>query len=176
MATMGSPPRQSARGRVPPESTRDHAGAPALRVPPPLYYAAAFAAGLLLRGVSVPLPIGAGSATVAIGAVVLAAGAALALAGVVEVVRHHTTIVPHHAVATLVTSGAYRLSRNPMYTGLALAYLGGTALANSWWPLVTLPLALLAVWALVVVPEERYLTVHFGQAYADYRSRTRRWL
>ena len=39
--------------------------------------------------------------------------------GVRAVVRHRTTIVPHRPVATLVTTGAYRVSRNPMYTGLA---------------------------------------------------------
>ena len=156
--------------------TAPGAGARVLRVPPPLYYGAGFTAGMLLRGVGVPLTIGARPTTVVVGAVVLAAGVALALAGIAEVVRHRTTIVPHRPVSTLVTTGIYRRSRNPMYTGLAIAYLGGALLTGSWWPLAALPLALLAVRGLVIAPEERYLAGNFGQTYIDYRARARRWL
>jgi protein-S-isoprenylcysteine O-methyltransferase Ste14 len=130
----------------------------------------------MLRAATVPLALGARPATAVVGAVVLAAGAALALAGVIEVVRHQTTIVPHHGVSALVTTGAYRVSRNPMCAGLAIAYLGGALLAGSWWPLATFPLALLAVRGLVVGSEERYLAGQFGQTYIDYRARVRRWL
>jgi protein-S-isoprenylcysteine O-methyltransferase Ste14 len=92
------------------------------------------------------------------------------------VIRHRTTIVPHHPVAALITTGAYRWSRNPMYTGLAIAYLGGALLVGSWWPAALWPLAVLAVARLVIRPEERYLTERFGQTYADYRAQVRRWL
>jgi len=162
-------------GNTTPDTTPDR-GAQVLRIPPPLYYGAAFAVGLLLRGTSVPLTIGARPAIVLLGAGALAAGAALSFAAVIAVVRHHTTIVPHHAASTLITTGAYRLSRNPMYTGLAIAYLGGALLAGSWWPLVTLPLVLLVGRRVVIEPEERYLIGRFGQTYLDYRARSRRWL
>lgn len=159
-----------------PSATTPDQAAQVLRIPPPLYYGAAFVVGLLLRGAGAPLPIGARPATAVVGAVVLAAGAALALAGVAGVVRHHTTIVPHRTVSTLVTTGVYRISRNPMYAGLGIAYLGGALLVGSWWPLVTLPLALLAVRGLVIAAEERHLASQFGQTYLDYQARTRRWL
>jgi len=100
----------------------------------------------------------------------------LAFAGVATVIRHRTTIVPHHPVATLLTGGVYRLSRNPMYTGLAIAYLGLALLFGSWWPLMLWPLVIVAVRHLVIRPEEQYLTQRFGQTYTDYRSRVRRWL
>ncbi len=161
---------------APAPQVRAERGARVPRVPPPFYYGVAFAAGMLLRGAGGALAIGARPATAVIGAVVLAAGVALALAGIVEVVRHRTTIVPHRPVSTLVTTGAYRISRNPMYTGLALSYLGGALLAGSWWPPVTFPLALLAVRGLVIGPEERHLAGKFGQTYLDYRTRVRRWL
>jgi len=47
--------------------------------------------------------------------------------------RHRTAIVPHHAVSRLATTGAHRISRNAMYTGLAIAYVGGALLTGSWW-------------------------------------------
>ena len=103
-------------------------------------------------------------------------GLALAVAGIAAVIRHRTTIVPHHPVATLVTGGAYRLSRNPMYTGLAVAYLGLALLFGSWWPLALWPLVIVAVRQLVIRPEERYLAGRFGQTYTDYQARVRRWL
>jgi protein-S-isoprenylcysteine O-methyltransferase Ste14 len=154
--------------RVTSQGENQHLGALVLHVPPPLHYGAAFAAGMLLRAATVPLALGARPPAAVIGAVVLAAGAALALAGIIEVMRHQTTIVPQHAVSALVTTGAYRISRNPMYAGLAIAYLGGALLAGSWWPLATFPLALLAVRDIVIGPE--------GQTYLNCRTRVRRWL
>jgi protein-S-isoprenylcysteine O-methyltransferase Ste14 len=129
----------------------------------------------VLRHVA-PWPIGSGVDLVIPGAIVLAAGVAIAVAGVVGVVRHSTTIVPHHEVSALVTSGVYRWSRNPMYTGLALQYVGGALLAGSWWPLVLWPLVVLVIRLAVIGPEERYLATRFGPAYASYCARVRRWL
>ncbi|GAA1543863.1 isoprenylcysteine carboxylmethyltransferase family protein [Dactylosporangium maewongense] len=147
-------------------------GARVIFIPPPAYYAVGLAGGMAIDS-AVAAPLGAHPA---VGIAVAVPGLALAAAGVAAVVRHRTTIVPHHPVSTLVTGGAYRLSRNPMYTGLAVVYLGLALLFGSWWPLVLLPLVLLAVRLLVIRPEERYLTERFGQTYTDYRSRVRRWL
>lgn len=162
--------------RVASPGTASLPGARVFRLPPPLYYGVAFGAGMLMRHLTVPLDIGGGRAAVAAGAGLLVAGASLALAGAIAVVRRRTTIVPHRPVSILVTSGPYRVSRNPMYTGVAIAHLGGALLSGSWWPLATLPFALLMVRRVVIDPEERYLAGRFGQAYADYRGRTRRWL
>jgi protein-S-isoprenylcysteine O-methyltransferase Ste14 len=154
------------------EATR---GARVIYIPPPLYYGAGFAAGMLLDSL-VPLPVGGRPATAVAGVVVGVLGLALTFAGVGEVIRHRTTIVPHRPVAALITTGAYRWSRNPMYTGLAIAYLGSALLVGSWWPVVLLPLAVFGMTRLVIRPEERYLGERFGQTYADYRTRVRRWL
>ena len=150
-------------------------GARVIFIPPPLYYAAGLAVGMAINA-GVALPLGGRRATAVAGAVVAAFGLTLAFTGVAAVIRHRTTIVPHHPVATLITSGAYRLSRNPMYTGLAIAYLGLALLLGSWWPLALWPLVIVAVRQLVIGPEERYLTQRFGQTYTDYQSRVRRWL
>lgn len=123
-----------------------------------------------------PLRLPGTAVVTVLGGVLLVAGTALTAAGVAAVVRHRTALLPHHAVSTLVTSGAFRLSRNPMYTGFALAYLGGGLLLGSWWPLLTLPAVLVAVRRLVIDREERYLGSRFGDEYARYRQEVRRWL
>jgi len=110
-----------------------------------------------------------------VGVVVLTAGAGLCVAAISAVVRNQTTIVPHRPVSRLVTVGAYRISRNPMYSGLAIAYVGGALLLGSWWPLATLPIALVLVRNLVIGPEERYLADRFGQTYLDYQTHVGRW-
>jgi protein-S-isoprenylcysteine O-methyltransferase Ste14 len=150
-------------------------GARVIHIPPPLYYAAGLAVGMAVDSF-VALPLGGRPATLVVGMLVAVLGLALAFTGVAGVVRHRTTIVPHHPVATLLTSGAYRLSRNPMYTGLAIAYLGLALLCGSWWPLALWPLVIVAVRQLVIHPEEEYLAHRFGRTYTDYQSRVRRWL
>jgi protein-S-isoprenylcysteine O-methyltransferase Ste14 len=150
-------------------------GARVIFIPPPLYYAAGLAGGMAIN-IGIALPLGGRPAIAVAGAVAAALGLVLAFAGVTAVIRHRTTIVPHHPVTTLLATGAYRLSRNPMYTGLAIAYLGPALLLGSWWPLALWPLVIVAVRQLVIRPEEQYLSERFGQAYADYQSRVRRWL
>ena len=150
-------------------------GARVIRIPPPLYYAAGLAGGMAANGFRA-LPLGGRPATAVAGALATALGMGLAVAAVAAMIRHRTTIVPHHPVATLLTGGAYRLSRNPMYTALAIAYLGLALLLDSWWPLALWPLVILAVRHLVIGPEEEYLTRRFGQTYTDYQTRVRRWL
>ena len=155
-----------------PDAGAKEAGAPVPRVPPPLYFGVTFGVGMAVQasnslGLHVPA---------AAGAAVLLAGISLTALAVVSVARAGTTIVPHHAVAVLLTTGAFRVSRNPMYAGIAIAYVGGALLAGSWWPLILLPLPLAAIHFLVIAREERYLTEKFPAPYAAYRSRTRRWL
>ena len=150
-------------------------GAKVFPVPPPLYYGAAFATGMFLHG-AVALDIPGRPASALVGAAILVAGLALDLAGVAAVITHRTTIIPHRPVTTLITTGIYRFSRNPMYTGLAMMVAGGALLAGTGWPLVFLPLARIAVRQLTIRPEETYLAERYGPVYADYRLRVRRWL
>lgn len=150
-------------------------GARVFPIPPPLYYGAAFAGGMVLHG-AVPLEVQARPTSAVVGAALLIAGLALDAAGVAAVIAHRTTIVPHRPVSKLITTGVYRFSRNPMYTGLAIMVAGGALLAGTWWPVVLLPLAVLAVRQLAIGPEETYLAERYGSIYADYQHRVRRWL
>lgn len=157
-----------------PVDSDSRTGAAVPFVPPPLYYVAGLAVGLLVHR-AVPLPAD-GPVVTAIGVLLAVAGAGLVAGGVAGVVRHRTTIVPHHAVSALVVDGAYRWSRNPMYTGLAVAYLGAALLLGSWWPVLLWPAVVAVVDRLVVRREEEYLARRFGEPYAEYTARVRRWL
>jgi protein-S-isoprenylcysteine O-methyltransferase Ste14 len=70
----------------------------------------------------------------------------------------------------------YRFTRNPMYLGLALLQVGLAMVTNALWPLLTLPLVMVAVRRLVIDREERYLETKFGEEYRAYKARVRRWL
>ncbi|HVF13269.1 MAG TPA: methyltransferase [Acidimicrobiales bacterium] len=113
-----------------PEAPALAKGARVFPIPPPLYYGAAFAAGMFVQK-AVPLDVPARPASALVGAILVVVGLALDAAGVATVIAHHTTIVPHRPVATLITSGVYRFSRNPMYTGLAIVVTGGAVLAST---------------------------------------------
>ena len=148
-----------------------------VRFPPPLLYVAAFILGLLLQH-WYPLPITTGDRT---GRLIVAAIFGIVFIGFFasafsEFWRARTTMIPHRSASALVTSGPYRFTRNPMYVSLAALYLCVALIANGWWPVIFLPLAVVAIDRAVIAREERYLTVAFPQEYPAYASRVRRWL
>ena len=63
-----------------------------------------------------------------------------------------------------------------MYAGQAVAVVGVGLATGSWWPLAAAAVGMLATTRLVIGPEEDYLADRFGDEYAHYRSRVRRWL
>jgi protein-S-isoprenylcysteine O-methyltransferase Ste14 len=146
-----------------------------VRVLPPLLFLTVLAGALVLDGLW-PLSLPAEPLWTVAGVLLVAAGLGLmAWAGVV-MTRAHTTVSPWAAVTALVTAGPFRLTRNPIYLGDLLVYAGIALWVGTWWPLLVLPLVLVAVQWLVIAPEERYLTSRFGDEYTAYRQRVRRWL
>ena len=145
--------------------------------PPPFIYLGGLLAGWLLGRFAFPLPLNRlGGAVLPVGATLVVLGVALVAWGMLTFRRAHTAIVPHHPASSIVTSGPYRFTRNPMYTGLAIAYCGAAAVMNSAWPLVLLPLVIALVVRFVIDREEAYLASAFGADYSAYRQRVRRWL
>jgi protein-S-isoprenylcysteine O-methyltransferase Ste14 len=151
----------------------------AVRFPfPPLLFAGPLALALAVDRwvLRLPLPAAGRRGTRASGTAVAIGGALLSLSGVLTVLHQGTTVVPHHAVSRLVTTGPFRWTRNPMYTGHVVVLLGAALRAGSWWPLVVVPLCMQATTRLVIRPEEEYLSRRFGDDYDQYRSRVRRWI
>lgn len=90
--------------------------------------------------------------------------------------RAGTTTEHRQETTTLVTSGPFRLSRNPIYVALVLLMIGiGFQFDTVWAILLALPVAA-ALRQLTVLPEERYLERRFGDTYQTYRRRVRRWV
>lgn len=87
-----------------------------------------------------------------------------------------TTLLPHKAVATLVTSGPFNYSRNPMYLGFTLLLLAMFFSTLNLWLAILLPLNIALLQYYVILPEEKHLAEHFNSAYPGYQSRVRRWL
>ncbi len=153
-------------------SSPDHAG---VRFPPPLLYVAGLGLGFLLQALW-PLPawsqtVGALLALPCLALCVALCGWAIALFR-----RFRTSLVPIVPAATLVTRGPYRVTRNPMYVGLAFLYAGAALYFRLSWGLLLLPFVLIAVYLWVIVREERYLERRFGEAYTHYKMQVRRWL
>ena len=111
-----------------------------------------------------------------VGAALFLAGAAIAGWAWTIFRRARTTTVPGRSSATLVTWGPYRFTRNPMYVGLTLAYLGEAGLLKQVWPIAILPLVLAYVNWTVIPVEEAKLQEVFPSEYNQYRSQVRRWI
>jgi protein-S-isoprenylcysteine O-methyltransferase Ste14 len=150
----------------------DNAG---VRVPPPLLYALAVLAGYVLNR-QWPLAIGEGPAINVLALAFAVAGLALAASSIGNFRRSRTSIVPIRPATTLVISGPYRFTRNPMYVSMAAITIAAGLLLNSWWVMLLLVLVLLIVRVFVIGPEERYLHRRFGADYVAYTHQVRRWV
>lgn len=75
----------------------------------------------------------------------------------------------------LLTSGPYALSRNPMYLGWTLIYIGIAFAANAFWIIVFLPLVVLYIHLIDISKEEQILEEQFGDDYRQYKKRVRRY-
>jgi protein-S-isoprenylcysteine O-methyltransferase Ste14 len=148
---------------------------PGVRVPPPLIYLAALLVGWWANR-RWPLSIGfeGASTIVAVGLIIVWAALAASSIGLFR--RSRTSMIPIRPASTLVTSGPYRFTRNPMYVGLAALTAAVALFMRTWWPILLLIPVLLTVQQFVILPEERYLRRRFGTAYESYAQRVRRWL
>jgi len=142
--------------------------------PPPLLYAAGLIVALVLQGFW-PLRI-AGSMMPGLGLAALIAGLAIAVTGRQAMKAAGTNVNPFQPTTAIVASGPFRFTRNPLYLGLTLVYVGLAFVFNTWWALILLPLILVVMHFGVVLREERYLERKFGTPYREYRWKVRRYL
>lgn len=111
-----------------------------------------------------------------VGGVLTVIGLALFAAGARSFSRAGTPLPTNQPARALVTTGVYRRTRNPVYLGFFLTYVGvGVAALSPWVLILVLPLVVTIRYG-VVAREEAYLERRFGDAYRDYKARVRRWV
>jgi protein-S-isoprenylcysteine O-methyltransferase Ste14 len=148
-----------------------------IHVPVPWVFVLTYVLGVALQTLR-PYPVSPDALRLSnlAGAVLFAIGAGIAGWGWLIFRRARTTTVPGRASSQLVTWGPYRVSRNPMYVGLALAYIGEAGLLAQVWPLLLLPLTIGYLnWIVIPVEEQRLMEVFQGE-YERYRANVRRWI
>ena len=142
---------------------------------PPLVYLGAIALGLLLH-FAWPVRLVSGAVSVPLGGTVVLVAVALFLYAVRTFRSAGTTVPGSRPTTTIVRTGPYRWSRNPIYLSFSLLQLGVAFWVNSLWLLVSL-IPAVALMSFVVIPrEEQYLETHFPSDYLPYKASVRRWL
>ncbi len=153
-------------------SPRDH---PGVKIPPPLCYLAFLTAGIFLNsdwaegetGSLFRLLVG-----------TLIALCALSITAVEA--RNHgksgSNVEPWKPTTLILSDGLYAYSRNPIYVGMAITYVGIALAAGSWLAFLLLPFCLLVIRYHVIAREEAYLEEKFGDEYLSYKASVRRWI
>ena len=143
---------------------------------PPLAWGLAVIAGLALEGlVSLPF-LPANPPARWLGVIAFVFALTLLAWAIVTISRTGSNVPTNLPTTTIVDSGPYRFTRNPIYLGMLLGLIGlAVAFDNLWLLMMLVPFALVIRYG-VIAREEAYLERKFGDVYRGYRSRVRRWL
>jgi protein-S-isoprenylcysteine O-methyltransferase Ste14 len=147
------------------------------KIPPPLVAAVI---GLAMWGVSrvAPLLEIPSALRIGVAAGILLVGIGFSASGVIAFRRARTTVNPTtpERASSLVNSGVYRITRNPMYVGVSCVLAAWAVFLGSAWAGLGAVAFVLYIARFQIAPEERALEKLFGAEYANYRAKVRRWL
>ena len=136
-----------------------------------------------LAGIGIQFIVAVGLTSVILVNLVRIAGILLAIAGAALMAwpqiifrKHKTTTVPTETTTTFVTWGPYRFSRNPMYLGLFLFFVGLSMIFVLVWSVGSLLVVSYYVNSRVIPIEEKQLHMNFGKSYDQYCKRVHRWI
>ncbi len=143
---------------------------------PPLAWGLAVIAGLALNWL-IPLPfLPADLPAGWLGTMVFVLALGLIAWAIITITRAASNVPTNLPTTTIVESGPYRFTRNPIYLGMFLGLIGlAIAFDNLWLLMMLVPFALVIRYG-VVAREEAYLERKFGDVYRRYHARVRRWL
>jgi protein-S-isoprenylcysteine O-methyltransferase Ste14 len=148
-----------------------------LKIPPPIIAVLIAAA---MWGISVVTPLTAVSSTyqIPLAMAIAVVGVALALAGSISFRQAKTTVNPlkPEASSSLVSSGIYQFTRNPMYLGMLMVLVAWAVFLSSLGALFGMLAFVLYIDRFQIVPEERVLSQLFGTDYINYQTKVRRWI
>jgi protein-S-isoprenylcysteine O-methyltransferase Ste14 len=153
----------------------DSSDAPSVKIIPPLVYLAGLVIGFLAN-IWMPIKVVPILVAWTSGGILIFCGAVLAGSAVFKFKEVGTTVRPDRAASTLVIVGPYKITRNPMYLGLACVYFGIAVAGQSVWALILLPVVLTIIQRRAIEPEEAFLERRFGADYVGYKEKVRRWI
>ncbi|MES1217185.1 MAG: isoprenylcysteine carboxylmethyltransferase family protein [Bacteroidota bacterium] len=150
---------------------------PGVYIPPPLFYVLTFLAGVFMQK-KVPLDdtLFHQQLIKIAGVIFLILALFFLIRSLRQFLRTKNTLITVMPANSLQSDGIYAVTRNPMYTGLAIVYLGLTCLIGNWWNLILFPLLVIIVQEFIIRREEKYLERRFGQDYLNYKAKVRRWI
>ena len=163
-------PRESGVDNI--RAARDNPGVVAR---PPLIYLCSILIGLALQFVW-PLKVLPAALEATLGGSLMLVAIVLFTLSVREFLAAGTAIQTQRPTTTILRTGPYRFSRNPIYVSFTLLYIGIGVWVNSAWLLGMLIPTLIVVSYGVIAREERYLAQKFGDKYLRYKASVRRWL
>ncbi len=149
----------------------------AVRSQPPLYYLLTLGVGLAIHYWVWPLPLAIPTTLrITLGIFIGVSGLGIFVLAAAQQKQTGNDPNPHSPTVSIITSGPYSFSRNPIYLGVALLQAGIALWLGSVWVLASVLLALVLVNFLAIRPEETYLERKFGDAYLQYKGSVRRWI
>jgi protein-S-isoprenylcysteine O-methyltransferase Ste14 len=150
---------------------------PGVYIPPPLFYVVTFIAAVFIQR---KFPIDDSSfhlrAIKILGIVFIVISLFFLVRSLRQFLQSKNSLMTIRPAFSLQINGIYNITRNPMYVGLAIVYLGITCFIGNWWNIILFPLLLVCVQEYIIKHEEKYLARRFGQEYLDYKYKVRRWL
>ncbi|MDQ6844193.1 MAG: isoprenylcysteine carboxylmethyltransferase family protein [Bacteroidota bacterium] len=156
------------------ESKKDN---PGVYIPPPLFYVLTFLIALFIqKKVFIDDSLFHHRSANIAGVVLLIISLFFLVRSLRQFFQSKNTLVTVKPAFSLQTNGIYGMTRNPMYVGLAVVYLGISCLTGNWWNIILFPFLLLFVQEYIIKREEKYLERRFGQSYVGYKSKVRRWI
>lgn len=111
-----------------------------------------------------------------IGIVLVIIGIAMTLLVNSLLLKSDTAIMPYETPRFFVTSGLFRLSRNPLYLGMTIALFGVNIFLGSLSPFIFSIIFIIIMDRSFIPTEEKNLEKKFGKEYVDYKRKVRRWI
>jgi protein-S-isoprenylcysteine O-methyltransferase Ste14 len=150
---------------------------PGVFIPPPLFYVLIFIAAVFIQKI---IPIADKLfrllAIKVVGVILLIVALFFLVKSLRQFFLTKNTLVLIKPASSLQTTGIYGMTRNPMYVGLTIVYLGIACFIGNLWNFILLPVLFIIVQEYIIKREEKYLELEFGQEYRDYKRTVRRWL
>lgn len=155
------------------DTASKHVALPGL-LRPPLVFLAAIASGIVANSIW-PLP-SIPSALVLTGPVIVFAAALLFILSLREFRAAGTSVQGTKRTTTIVRTGPYRFSRNPIYLAFVLFLVGLALWLNNPWLFVALAAFASFISIMIIPREEQFLERNFQAQYSEYKATVRRWL